>query len=227
MEVASPALKCLLTSPVSRVKIRVVRSVLTSLRARLALSAIAISGCAAEEKCIEHRTSLRADEVPSTSYFIYSAQDVVDAVAGSYEAPSRTGSGEPVSTVLLTIGTEIAGVVLVESDANPDFEEREIVHCYDRIEIDVPVTFKTADGRFDEAWDVQLVASGPDPEYASFDYDFTGQKLDGSFVPALSGDGSLDAILVSAHVSASRFFGSIIAHVAKGESYELEQWDTE
>ena len=107
--------------------------------------------------CDDTVTVLGVDDVGTLGF---SGQDMLALAEGTHDETfvwTRTAESSALSLVVRHDGGEVRQV---ESEAvYPEGTTVDIgIECPDRIEVDVAVTFETADGAFAEAWDLALVA---------------------------------------------------------------------
>lgn len=99
----------------------------------------------------------------------FSGEDVLDFSEGVHDNFMDTGSGTPVELIIDVIYNE-DDLNLVETDAS----------CNDYLEIPVTIALSTANGLFNETWDVDLKAG--DDESASFGFRLELEDINGSYV---------------------------------------------
>ena len=98
----------------------------------------------------------------------FSGEDVLEVAEGVHENFVDTGSSAPVGLIIDVIYND-EDLSLVDTDAS----------CNDYLEIPVGIAFSTADGLFNEIWNVELQAS--DSESSNFGLRLELADINGSF----------------------------------------------
>jgi hypothetical protein len=95
----------------------------------------------------------------------------------------------------LDIGLSYLGgpIAYVDSEPNPDYPNEIVVDCEDRLEIEVEIVFRTADGRFDEQFLTTATATTPD--VLTFRQPFDPDAFQGTFSSAEVSFGDDDGVV--------------------------------
>lgn len=112
----------------------------------------------------------------------FSASDVISSISGERTAPlTWAKGGSTTATVLVGTPTAARFVESTRKEGSPSGgpEPGFAVECSDRLEIDVPLSFSTADGAFAETLEVTLRAERVDA--ASFYHELDLSALEGSY----------------------------------------------
>jgi hypothetical protein len=171
--------------------------------------------------CEDTPTELAMDEASPAGF----TPDSLVAVFGGTWAETLTlaeGAGDVALT--LTVG-EPTGARWVDSEAvYPEDGYAIGVECVDRVEVDAPLSFVTADGAFDEAW--SAVFSSEDGLAARFGRDFEAGAIGGSFDLAalIAEQGGVDGkLFIDGAFDAGGARGTVNAQVEGAEDCEGDE----
>lgn len=166
--------------------------------------------------CEDTPTELAMDEASPAGF----TPDSLVAVFGGTWAETLTlaeGAGDVALT--LTVG-EPTSARWVDSEAvYPEDGNAIGVECVDRVEVDAPLSFVTADGAFDEAW--SAVFSSEDGLAARFGRDFEAGAIGGSFDLAalIAEQGGVDGkLFIDGDFDAAGARGTVSAQVEGEEA---------
>lgn len=126
---------------------------------RTFLLALVALGChrGGEEDLAYCAETATAVELSAETPLGFTAQSVADlATSGAPWAPTLTWERGGTTPLAIGFGAPTAARFVASEPEYPEDGMDLAIVCFDRVEVDLPATFATDDGAFDEAWDVTL-----------------------------------------------------------------------
>lgn len=124
--------------------------------------------------CTETATVLSLDDATDLDF---SGADVLAVVAGTHTGTFVWSKDGHTEGLTLTVGDTPTEVRFIDSvpivDPDADLVMADEVQCPNRVEIDVPVSFATETGAFDESWSSTILAYSLDEMGMTQDLDYT------------------------------------------------------